>query len=143
MLFSITHSLYHALMALGSLVCHQAPERSPHLWHVQIPLCWRCSGILFGSLALVASTIVCRRLPPLRLSLAFALLMPLDVVGAIFGLWKGLNAARFITGTLWGVFGTSAILQLALRPKRNEPAPPNRPLELESQTSLPPFTPSN
>ena len=33
----------------GSLVCHQRPERSFHLWGAQFPVCARCAGIYFGA----------------------------------------------------------------------------------------------
>jgi uncharacterized membrane protein len=34
---------------IGSLVCHQLPARSYHLWTVQLPVCARCTGIYFGA----------------------------------------------------------------------------------------------
>jgi len=34
---------------LGSLICHQLPERSYHLWAEQMPVCARCAGIYFGA----------------------------------------------------------------------------------------------
>jgi uncharacterized membrane protein len=34
---------------IGSLVCHQLPARSYHLWTVQWPVCARCTGIYFGA----------------------------------------------------------------------------------------------
>ncbi len=39
---------------LGSLVCHQRPERSFHLAGAQLPVCARCTGLyLSGALGLV------------------------------------------------------------------------------------------
>jgi uncharacterized membrane protein len=38
-----------AVYAIGSLVCHQLPERSYHLWAAQMPVCARCAGIYFGA----------------------------------------------------------------------------------------------
>ena len=35
--------------AIGSLVCHQLPERSFHLWSAQMPVCARCTGIYAGA----------------------------------------------------------------------------------------------
>jgi len=35
--------------AIGSLICHQLPERSYHLWSAQMPVCARCAGIYFGA----------------------------------------------------------------------------------------------
>jgi Predicted membrane protein (DUF2085) len=37
--------------AIGSLVCHQRPERSFHLFGVQMPVCARCLGIYAGAAA--------------------------------------------------------------------------------------------
>src|SRR5258708_27186713 len=35
--------------AVGSLVCHQLPARSFHLWSVPLPVCARCTGIYAGA----------------------------------------------------------------------------------------------
>jgi uncharacterized membrane protein len=47
-----------AVYVLGSVVCHQLPARSFHLWSLQLPVCARCTGIYVGAaataLALVA-----------------------------------------------------------------------------------------
>jgi len=104
--------IYRAAMFLGSLWCHQLPERSPHLWGVQMPLCWRCSGILLGTLALFAWLVGRKRLPPLVLCVLLALLMPLDVLQTIVTHGQGDNARRLVTGLLWGIFGTGATLHL-------------------------------
>ena len=34
---------------LGSLVCHQRPERSFHPWDIQVPVCARCEGIYLAA----------------------------------------------------------------------------------------------
>ena len=34
---------------VGSLVCHQRPERSFHPWGVQVPVCARCEGIYLAA----------------------------------------------------------------------------------------------
>ncbi|MDT7689058.1 MAG: hypothetical protein QOE46_1817 [Acidobacteriota bacterium] len=104
--------LYRALMYLGSWFCHQLPARSPFLFGVQMPLCWRCTGIFFGALALCGWLAVKRRLPPLLPCLLLALLLPLDVLHAVVTHGDGNNARRLLTGLLWGFCGTSATLQL-------------------------------
>jgi Predicted membrane protein (DUF2085) len=38
-----------AVYSIGSLVCHQLPARSFHLWAVQMPVCARCTGIYLGA----------------------------------------------------------------------------------------------
>jgi uncharacterized membrane protein len=47
----IASALIVAVYAIGSLVCHQLPERSYHLWTAQMPVCARCAGIYFGAVA--------------------------------------------------------------------------------------------
>lgn len=43
-----------AVYALGSLVCHQRPERSFHLAGAQLPVCARCTGLyVSGALGVV------------------------------------------------------------------------------------------
>ena len=53
-----------AVMAygVGSLICHQLPERSYHLWAAQMPVCARCAGIYFG--AAIAAVVAGARLKP-------------------------------------------------------------------------------
>jgi uncharacterized membrane protein len=104
--------LYRALMLVGSCWCHQLPARSPHLFGVQMPLCWRCSGILFGALALFCWLLAKKRLPPLAPCVLLALLLPLDVLHAVVTHGDGDNARRFVTGLLWGFCATGAALQL-------------------------------
>jgi uncharacterized membrane protein len=115
MLHRLLSTGYQIIFYFGGLVCHQRPERSPHLFGVQMPLCWRCSGILIGALLLFIWLLATKRLPSLLFSLAFAVLMPLDVLTAMAGLWSGHNSLRLITGLLWGWFGTSLCLQLLRR----------------------------
>ncbi|MBA2646055.1 MAG: DUF2085 domain-containing protein [Pyrinomonadaceae bacterium] len=102
--------LYQAAMFVGGLWCHQLPVRSPHLSGMQMPLCWRCSGILIGTVGLLAWLIATRKLPRLTTSLVLSLPLALDVLYAILSGGEGDNSRRFITGILWGIFGTSAAL---------------------------------
>src|SRR5437667_1873786 len=44
---------------VGSLLCHQLPERSFFLWGSQMPVCARCLGIYAG--AAIAAVVWCAR----------------------------------------------------------------------------------
>ena len=105
-------SLYRALMYVGSWWCHQLPARSPHLFGVQMPLCWRCTGILFGALALFVWLVRTKRLPPLLVCLLLSLLLPSDVLYNVLTHSDGDNARRLLTGLLWGFCFTTVALQL-------------------------------
>ena len=49
-----------AVYAIGSVICHQRPERSFVLWSHQMPVCARCTGIYIGA-ALAAIVFAFRR----------------------------------------------------------------------------------
>ena len=56
---------------VGSLLCHQRPERSFFLWGSQMPVCARCFGIYAGAaLAAIAWPLVARLKPSRLRSLA-------------------------------------------------------------------------
>jgi hypothetical protein len=52
-----------AVYAIGSMICHQLPERSYHLWTAQLPVCARCTGIYAGA-AVAALLSGARDFPP-------------------------------------------------------------------------------
>jgi Predicted membrane protein (DUF2085) len=52
---------------VGSLLCHQRPERSFFLWGSQMPVCARCTGIYAGAaLAALALPFIARLKPSRR-----------------------------------------------------------------------------
>jgi len=105
-------TLYRALMYMGGWWCHQLPARSPHLFGVQLPLCWRCAGILVGALALLCWLVRTKRLPPPLPCALLALLLPLDVLYNVVTQGDGDNARRLLTGLLWGFCATALALRL-------------------------------
>lgn len=103
------------LYAVGSLICHQRPERSFHLGAAQLPVCARCLGLYAGGAGgLLAWTIVGsrRRSPWPARQATFALALTgaptaITVVTASLGigdpsnLWRaGLAAPLGITSGL-------------------------------------------
>jgi uncharacterized membrane protein len=42
-------ALVAAVYVMGSVICHQLPDRSFHLWGAQLPVCARCAGIYAGA----------------------------------------------------------------------------------------------
>lgn len=57
------YAIAFGVYAIGSFVCHQLPERSFHLWSVQMPVCARCTGVYVGG-ALAAVVVALRRRLP-------------------------------------------------------------------------------
>jgi uncharacterized membrane protein len=48
---TVSSSLAAVVYGIGSVLCHQRPERSFHVWSVQLPVCARCTGIYVGAAA--------------------------------------------------------------------------------------------
>jgi hypothetical protein len=57
---TIGYTLAFVVYAVGSVVCHQLPERSFHLFAVQMPVCARCTGIYFGGALTVVLFVLAR-----------------------------------------------------------------------------------
>jgi len=55
------YTLAFLVYGVGSVICHQLPERSFYLWSAQWPVCARCTGIYFGA---AVAAIVAVRLKP-------------------------------------------------------------------------------
>jgi uncharacterized membrane protein len=53
------YALSAAVYEIGSLICHQLPNRSFYFWGAQLPVCARCTGLYVGAsvAALVATRI--------------------------------------------------------------------------------------
>jgi len=57
--FEFGGALAVAVYRIGSLICHQRPERSFYLFGVPLPVCARCTGIYAGA-ALTAMAVAVR-----------------------------------------------------------------------------------
>jgi len=61
---SAVYLLTLTVYAIGSMICHQRPERSFYLWSHQMPVCARCTGIYAGAALAVLLSLGARRLQP-------------------------------------------------------------------------------
>ena len=115
-----------------ALVCHQIPERSPHLAGGPAALCHRCWGVLLGLVAGLllapgAGPAALRRLsqsPRQGLALALAL-GPAAVdwsLGAL-GLWANTPASRTLTGAAFGAAAGAILAANLLAGGRRVPSP--------------------
>jgi len=106
--------------AIGSLVCHQRPERSFALWGLQLPVCARCTGIYVGA-ACVAFGYWRRQARPRRLSPMALLLLaatPTLVTLAVEWLTSAAppNMVRAVAGVPLGI-AVQLVLLDELRPE--------------------------
>jgi len=117
-----------------STVCHQLPDRTPHLHGAPIALCHRCSGILAGLLAgvtlapLVGSDMLGRIARSGQIGWLVLAGVPtaLDWGLGALGLWTNTPASRMLTGVLFGIVagGVLAANLLTSRPSRTlSPSP--------------------
>jgi len=104
----------------GSLLCHQRPERSFHLWGVQLPVCARCTGIYLGAAVAVVASLVAsgfgRTNPDVRLKpgttpvlTLFAASLPTALTLA-YEWTTGVTPANWIRALSGGVLGAAAAL---------------------------------
>ena len=96
--------------ALGSLVCHQIPERSFHVSSFQLPVCARCFGLYSGAAAAAVWTAVpgtfdraARSRRTLR-AVTLAAAVPTVVTVALewAGIWAPSNLTRAVAGAPLG-----------------------------------------
>ncbi len=110
-----------------SLVCHQMPDRSFHLWHAPLSVCARCTAIYAAFTIVLVGMLV----PPLRRLLGrrplagLLLLLPMLADAALdaTGLHAATIATRTITGALAGA-GLALVIARALEDVRLEFLPP-------------------
>jgi uncharacterized membrane protein len=92
---------------MGSLVCHQRPERTLLVGGRYLPVCARDTGAFLGLLLGYALLLSLRKKeakgpPNLILTLAMLIPMLVDSFGQMLGFWISTNDIRLITGLLFG-----------------------------------------
>jgi len=96
---------------IGSLVCHQIPERTIHIDGMSLPFCARDTGIYLGVFIALVYCIVRGKLksdkiPSIRISVLLALLtvpMMIDAVSSYFSIRQTDNTIRLLTGSFFGM----------------------------------------
>ncbi len=53
-----THAFALLVYGIGTIVCHQRPDRSFHLWGARLPVCARCTGVYVGAAIVAAVAVV-------------------------------------------------------------------------------------
>lgn len=116
-----------------STVCHQLPDRTPHLHGGPIALCHRCAGVLAGLLAGVALAPLAgaARLRYVARAGQFGWLVLAGVPTALdwalgaSGLWANTPASRVLTGALFGLVAGGILAANLLTPRVRRPLSPS------------------
>jgi Predicted membrane protein len=96
---------------IGSLVCHQLPERTISASGIKLPMCARDTGIYLGVFigaifAILRGRMKADRPPSIFMAITLCLLMvPMmfDGIGSYIGMLQTGNTTRMITGALFGL----------------------------------------
>ncbi len=96
---------------LGSLICHQLPERSLMINETVLPVCARDTGIYIGMFVSLVYLMIkkrwkCDKPPALKITVILCLMiipMGVDGVSSYLGLRSTTNIIRIITGALFGM----------------------------------------
>ena len=111
--------------AVGSVVCHQLPERSFHWGHGQFPVCSRCTGLYLSAAVGLAAWAAVRQgrsrpihIPPrLAVAILVTAAMPtlVSLASAVLGVWDPTNAGRALLAVPLGA--TAGVLTAAVAAK--------------------------
>lgn len=105
-----------------SLICHQIPERSFHLFGHQFGVCSRCFGVYFGlffGFVIYPFFRHIDEITPLPRLWLFAAMIPIgiDWLLGVLDIWENTHLSRFLTGGILGavcaVFIIPALVEIA------------------------------
>jgi uncharacterized membrane protein len=121
------------IFAVGSVICHQRPDRSFFLDGQQLPVCARCTGLyLSGAIGLLA-WLIWRRwklapgsasglaVDPRAAKIAFVLAaMPtaLSLAAGALGVWDGSNVTRAVLAIPLGASAGAIVAAVAAKDLR-------------------------
>jgi uncharacterized membrane protein len=122
---SAVHLFAFAMYAVGSMVCHQRPERSFHVWGAQLPVCARCTGIYVGAAVFVVARAVQTSADRVGESLArrrrLALVAAIPTIATLVYEWTTgdmpSNATRFAAGLPLGAVVSWLVLRASPEPR--------------------------
>ena len=115
--------------AVGSVICHQLPERSFFVDGRQLPVCARCTGLYLsgaaGFLGWLAMKLA-RGWPRIAVSARAALTIVLGAgiptaisyVSGLAGVWDGSNAARAVLAVPLGAAAGAVVAAVATKDLR-------------------------
>lgn len=124
-------------------VCHQLPDRSPHIGGVALAVCDRCMGIygglVLGVLGFAATSRWQEVIHRYAGHILLAALVPLavDWVGPVLGLWANAPLSRVVTGGLFGVVAGYVLAHLAVRAARRTVDPQEETSDAEVSSRAP------
>lgn len=106
--------MYEVVFKACSMICHQLPARGPVIGGLQFPLCFRCTGLLIGTVVFLA-LVVTDRWRHGRLGLLFIAPLLIDVALQQYWWWPGNNELRLLTGVAFGVALPQLFLSVVFR----------------------------
>ena len=105
---AIAYPFAFVVYAIGSVVCHQRPERSFHLWLTQLPVCARCTGIYVGA---ACATFVGRTVArPIKVLALASIPAASTLVYEWTTGYASSNGIRFATGLVLGAVVMAIVL---------------------------------
>ncbi len=119
-----------ALMGGFSMVCHQLPERSPHLLEVSLAVCHRCFGIYAGLLLAALAFIALWRWEPIlnrhaKLLLGLSLVpLAVDWGFHVLGWWINTPWSRVVTGGIFGLVAGCYVARAMVQLTTSKPTAP-------------------
>ena len=123
-----------SIYTIGSLICHQRPERSFWLAGVQLPVCARCLGIYGG---VVIGAVSAPLLGIVRRPRTWMVASTIPALVSLVVEWAGLgrpsNGVRAMTGLVGGAIIAGVVLatlnyERCARPRPIAPNPPRTPI---------------
>ncbi len=96
------------LMTSFTNICHQIPERFPHIDMIALGVCHRCYGIYLGLPMAVFAFALLSKLSPAGGTLRYLLfsslgLLTIDWGAPLLGLWHNTPVTRTATGLFFGI----------------------------------------